>query len=94
MDGFLILLLIIVLTPLIIREWRAVVISLSKHGGTLLDYLDAASAPLGVRALLRWIVGPLDWLAKQLGKDQTVSALLDMPEVDPETEEPEGESKP
>jgi hypothetical protein len=92
-DEFLVVLLLIVLAPLIIREYRALVWALSKHGTTLLDYLDRANAPLIVRAILRWLVGPLGWLAKQLNREKAVSELLEPPEM-PEIEEPAGEAMP
>lgn len=81
MDDFLLVLLLIVLTPLIIREYRRFLLLASRHGGALLDYLDRANAPLALRSVLRWGVGPLDWLAKQLNREKAIEPLIEVPEM-------------
>lgn len=80
MDLFLLALILLVLAPRITRSSRAAITHLAKRGPFLLDYLDQASAPLWFRALLRWLLGPLEWLASQMNREKSMGDVSSGPD--------------
>lgn len=90
MDPLLLLLLLIVLTPLAIRSYKKIIRTVAERSPVLLDYLDRANAPLLVRVVLRWAIGPFDWLAKQMNRETVVRTLDDDIKMDspPAEEDP------
>mgnify|MGYP000874944116 CR=1 FL=1 len=89
MDLFLLALILLVLAPRLTRSSKAAINHLAKRGPFLLDYLDQASAPLWFRALLRWLLGPLEWLAKQMNREKSMGDITAGPSV-PDVPDPFG----
>jgi hypothetical protein len=80
-------LILIVVGPLLVAKRKDLGIFLGTKGTDLLDYLDKANAPLGVRMVLRWGISPLAWYAKAAAdKAEQIDPLIkqlelpDMPE--------------
>jgi hypothetical protein len=76
-EVFLLLLILLVLSPLLLKNGKTAIGWVTSRGEDALDSLDEKQAPLPLRIVLRWTLWPAIWLAKQVKKDDDAIDVLD-----------------
>ena len=59
-------LIALVLSPLLIKNFRSIMERIGRKGAAWLDHLDEIGAPFVVRLVLRWLISPMAWYAAQI----------------------------